>query len=77
MEATCSLLDELLPKPDFHSAYETTIQAPGSVVYQRLLASDLYASWIVRLLVSLRYGRRTPSGRTPAICAGGSSARAL
>jgi hypothetical protein len=60
MKAASSLIDEFLPKYDFHSRYETSIHAPASVVYQRLLASDLYASWIVRLLVSLRYGRRTP-----------------
>jgi hypothetical protein len=65
MEATRSLLDEFLPTDDFHSAYEITIRAPDSVVYQRLLSSDLYASWIVRLLVSLRYGRRSPRRGAP------------
>jgi hypothetical protein len=65
MKPACSLIDKFLPDYDFRAAYKTKIQAPGSVVYQRLLSSDLYASWIVRLLVSLRYGRRSPRKRAP------------
>ncbi|HKI26631.1 MAG TPA: hypothetical protein VKA07_09920 [Candidatus Sulfotelmatobacter sp.] len=65
MPATRSLIDEILPDYDFGAAYETSVAAPASVVYQHLLVSDLYASWIVRLLVSLRYGRRTPRKRAP------------
>jgi hypothetical protein len=63
MKAASSLIDEFLPAYEFRAAYETCIHAPASVVYQRLLASDLYASWIVRLLASLRYGRPTPRKR--------------
>ena len=66
MKAAQSLIDEFLPVHDFRAAYEIGIHAPASVVYQRLLATDLYASWIVRLLVSLRYGRRMRRNRSPA-----------
>ena len=58
MHATRSLIDEFLPEYDFCAAYETSVDAPAAVIYQRLLLADLYASGIVRLLVSLRYGRR-------------------
>jgi hypothetical protein len=64
MKAT-SLIDEFLPQHDFRAAYETRIHAPASLVYQSLVSSDLYGSWIVRLLVSLRYGRRSPRKRAP------------
>lgn len=64
MKAT-SLIDEFLPEHDFRAAYQTSIHAPATLVYQHLLSFDLYASWIVRLLVSLRYGRRTPRMRAP------------
>jgi len=64
MKAT-SLIDEFLPEHDFRAAYQPVIHAPATLVYQHLLSFDLYASWIVRLLVSLRYGRRTPRMRVP------------
>jgi len=66
MPATRSLIDEILPDYDFGAAYETSVAAPASVIYQRLLVSDLYASWIVRVLVSLRYGRPVRRNRAPA-----------
>ena len=55
---TCSLIDEFLPNPDFSAAYEVRINAPVSVVYERLLAVDVNALPMVRLLLSLRTGRR-------------------
>jgi hypothetical protein len=58
-----SLIDKFLPEYDFGAAYETCISAPPAVVYQRLLVADFYASWIVRLLISLRTGRRIPRTR--------------
>jgi hypothetical protein len=59
-----SRIDEFLPNPDFAAAYEIPIHAPVSLVYERLLALDITASPIVRLLLSLRTGGRVrrPSG---------------
>jgi hypothetical protein len=58
-----SRMDEFLPGYDFHAAYEISINAPPSLVYQCMLHFDFYAPWIVRLLMSLRTGRRIPRGR--------------
>jgi hypothetical protein len=58
-----SLIDELLPNHDFSAAYEIRIHAPTSVVHQRLLCSNFNEVWIVRLLMTLRSGRRIPPNR--------------
>src|SRR5439155_16139138 len=60
-----SLIDEFLPNHDFNAAYEILINAPTSVVYPRLLVSDFNEAWIVRLLMTLRSGRRVPRNRVP------------
>lgn len=62
---THSLIDDLLPNHDFSAAYEIGIHAPASTVYERLLVSDFHASWIVRLLLWLRTGRRVRRHRVP------------
>lgn len=69
MSATIStahpLIDKFLPNPDFFAAYAISIDAPASVVYARLLVTDFNASRIVRLLLSLRTGRRVRRHRAP------------
>lgn len=52
-----SLLDGFLPDWHFRRTYEIRINAAPSVVYERLLVTDLHSPWIVRLLLSLRTGR--------------------
>ncbi len=56
-EGRC-LLDEFLPNYDFGATYEIEIYAPPAVVYRHVLLSDFYAAWVVRLLMSLRTGKR-------------------
>src|ERR1035438_4970708 len=58
-----SLMDEFLPTHDFSAAYEISINAPTSVVYQCLLESDFSKVWLVRLLMSIRSGKRMPRSR--------------
>ena len=60
-----SLINELLPDHDFHAGYGIRIQAPPSVVYQRLLVADFTEIWIVRALMSLRSGRRIRRNAVP------------
>jgi hypothetical protein len=55
-----SLMDEFLPHHDFKAAYELSIHAPSSVVYECLLRSDFNDLWLVRLLVTIRTGKRMP-----------------
>lgn len=59
------LIDEFLPEHDFGATYEIGIQAPASVVYQRLLVCDFNAVWIARALMTLRSGRRIRPNRVP------------
>jgi hypothetical protein len=59
-----SLMDEFLPNYDFSAAYEISINAPTSVVYQCLLESDFSKVWLVRLLMSIRSRKRMPRSRT-------------
>lgn len=59
------LMDEFLPNHDFSAAYEISINAPTSVVYQCLLQSDFSKVRLVRLLMSIRSGKRLPRGRVP------------
>jgi hypothetical protein len=58
-----SLIDEFLPDYDFSATYEIGIQAPASVVYRCLLVSDFNDGWIVRVLMTLRSGRRIQPDR--------------
>jgi hypothetical protein len=60
-----SLMDEFLPTHDFGASYEIRINATPSVVYQRLLVSDFNEAWVVRLLMTLRSGKRIPRTRVP------------
>ena len=41
------------------------INAPPSLVYQCLLRSDFNKPWVVRLLMSIRSGKRPPRNRVP------------
>ena len=56
-------IDEFLPKCDFSAAYEVSINAPSSDVYERLLRSDFNELWLVRLLMSIRSGKWLPRNR--------------
>jgi hypothetical protein len=58
-------IDKFLPNYDFSAAYEIRIDAPTLVVYQRLLVSDFNEVWMVRVLMTLRSGRRIPRNRVP------------
>lgn len=58
-----SLIDEFLPEWDFGGVYDIRIQAPPGVVYQGVLNTDFYAAPVVRLLMSLRTGRRISRGQ--------------
>ncbi len=62
---TRSLMDEFLPHCDFGASYEVRINAPASVVYESLLRSDFSDIWLVRLLMSIRSGKRLPRNRMP------------
>jgi hypothetical protein len=53
-----SLMDESLPNHDFSAAYEISINAPASVVSECLLHLDFNELWLVRLLLTLRTGKR-------------------
>jgi hypothetical protein len=58
-------IDEFLPISDVSASYEIRINAPPSVVYQRLLVSNFNEAWVVRLLMTLRGGGRPPRNRAP------------
>ena len=60
-----SLIDEFLPDHDFAATHKTRIKAPAPVVYERLLAADFSEAWIVRVLMTLRSGRRRRVNRAP------------
>ena len=60
-----ALIDECLPTHDFSAVYEIGIDAPAPVIYERLLSSDFSELWLVRLLMSIRSGRRLPRNRVP------------
>ena len=65
ISSAASLIDEFLPSDDFRAAYQIPIRAPRSVVYECLLKTDFNDSWITRLLMSLRSGKRLPRNRAP------------
>ena len=58
-------IDQFLPDHDFRAAYQLRINAPRSVVYERLLHSDFSELWLTRLLLTLRTGKRMPRHRAP------------
>jgi hypothetical protein len=60
-----SRIDEFLPSHDFSAGYEIRIKAPTSVGYQCLLRSDFNDVWMVRLLMTIRRGKRLPRARVP------------
>ena len=60
-----SRIDASLPNYDFRAAYQIGINAPRSVVYERLLHSDFRELWLTRFLMTLRTGKRMPRHRAP------------
>ena len=60
-----SRIDAFLPVHNFGAAYDIRINAPAPVVYECLLRSDFNEHWIVRLLMTLRTGKRIPRNRNP------------
>ena len=58
-----SRIDEFVPNHDFSAAYEISINAPSSVVYECLLRSDFSELWLLRLLMSIRSGKWLPRSR--------------
>ena len=60
-----SRIDEFLPVHDFAAAYEIRVHAPSSRVYECLLRTDFNDLWIVRLLMTLRTGKRIPRNLPP------------
>jgi len=60
-----SLIDKVLPDHDLSAAYETRIVAPASAVYQCLLRADFSELRLVRLLMTVRSGKRLPRSPVP------------
>ena len=60
-----SRIDEFLPLYDVSACYEVRISAPPSLVYEYLLRSDFNKPWLVRLLMTIRTGRRPSRNRVP------------
>jgi hypothetical protein len=60
-----SRIDNFLPVHNFGAAYNIRINATASVVYECLLCSDFNEHWIVRLLMTLRTGKRIPRNQNP------------
>jgi len=61
----CPRIDESLPIYDVGTSYQIGIHAPPSVIYQCLLRSDFNNLWLVRLLMTIRSGRRFPRTLVP------------
>jgi len=72
-----SWMDEFLSTRDFSAIHEIRINAPPTVVYRCLLRCNFNDLWLVRLLMTIRTGKRPPRSRIPAIYLSGSKARAL
>ncbi len=60
-----SRIDGFLPIHDVSACYKIRINTPPSVVYQCLLRSDFNKLWVVRLLMTIRTGKRLPRNRAP------------
>jgi hypothetical protein len=58
-----SRIDGFLPQHDFSASYQIPIKACRSLVYESLLHSDFSDLWVLRLLMSLRTGKRMPRHR--------------
>jgi hypothetical protein len=58
-------IDAFLPIHDVSAVYEIRINAAPSVVYQCLLRSDFNDLWLVRVLMTIRTGKRQPQNRVP------------
>ena len=58
-------IDKFLPLYNVSVSYEIRINAPPSVVYQCVLRSDFNDLWLVRLLMTIRTGKRQPRNRVP------------
>jgi hypothetical protein len=59
-------IDEILRHHDFSASYDIRVNAPASVVYERLLTLDFSSLWLVRLLMTVRSGKRFPQSSVPA-----------
>lgn len=60
-----SRIGEFLPTYDVRASYETRINAPSRVVYPCVLGCDFTNLRVVRLLMTIRAGRRLPQIRAP------------
>lgn len=60
-----ALIDKFMPSCDFRAAYDIHVQARSSVVYECLLRTDFSEHWVVRLLMTLRSGKRMPRNQSP------------
>jgi hypothetical protein len=58
-------IEEFLPDYDVSAKYEIRIKAPAPWVYQCLLRSDFREAWLVRLLMTIRSGKRLKRNRLP------------
>jgi hypothetical protein len=60
-----SRIDAFLQNFDFSASYQVLINAPRSTVYECLLHSDFSELWLMRLLMTIRTGKRMPRSRMP------------
>jgi len=60
-----SRIEEFLPTHDVSASYQVRINASPLAVYQCLLHSDFNELWVVRLLMTIRTGKRQPRNRVP------------
>jgi len=60
-----SRIDQFLPTHDVSASYEIRINAPPLVVYRCLLLSEFNELWVVRLLMTIRTGKRQSRNRVP------------
>ena len=60
-----SRIEEFLPIHDVCASYQVRINASPLVVYQCLLRSDFNELWVVRLLMTIRTGKRQPHNQAP------------
>jgi len=60
-----SRIEEFLPIHDVSASYQVRIYASPLVVYQCLLRSDFNELWVVRLLMTIRTGKRQHRNRVP------------
>ena len=60
-----SRIDAFLQNYDFRASYQTLVNAPRSTVYECLLHSDFSELWLMRLLMTIRTGKRMPRSHMP------------